>query len=160
MARSTLRSWSADSDQLRELNDDIWRAYRRAFGSGDAEAFVALHSEELIRAGGPAKTITAFGDYATMTRQWLAELADRGDGVDIEFRFTERIVSADMASERGVYQLTARRASGEQRVMYGRFHTFARRIDGRWRIVVDYDSDENATVTAADFVAAVAMDDG
>jgi hypothetical protein len=44
--------------------------------------------------------------------------------------------------------------------MYGRFHTFARKTDGRWRIAVDYDSDENATVTADDFAAAESMDDG
>ncbi|HEX5118154.1 MAG TPA: nuclear transport factor 2 family protein [Pseudonocardiaceae bacterium] len=155
--RSTLRSRSAESDLLRELNDDIWRAYRRAYHDGDAEAFLALHSPDLIRAGGPAKTISGFVDYGAITRQWLAELAERGDSVDIEFRFTERIVGADVASERGVYRLTARRTSGEQKVMYGQFHTFARKTDGRWRIAVDYDSDENAT--AEDFTAAKPMED-
>ena len=43
--------------------------------------------------------------------------------------------------------------------MHGRFHTFARQVDGRWQIAADYDSDENATVTAQDFAAAEAMDD-
>lgn len=58
-----------------------------------------------------------------------------------------------------MYRLTARRAIGERKVMYGRFHTFARKTNGRWRIAADYDSDENATVTAEDFIAAQAMDD-
>jgi hypothetical protein len=44
--------------------------------------------------------------------------------------------------------------------MYGRFHTFARKTSGRWRIAADYDGDENGTVTAEDFAAADPMDDG
>ncbi|HET7018871.1 MAG TPA: nuclear transport factor 2 family protein [Streptosporangiaceae bacterium] len=138
----------------------MWRAYRHAYNSGDAEAFIALHTPELIRAGGPAMTISGFRDFAAITRQWLTELAERGDTVEIEFRFTERIVDGDLASERGVYQLTARRVTGEMKVMYGRFHTFARKANGRWRIVADYDSDENGSVTAEDFDSAAAMDDG
>jgi ketosteroid isomerase-like protein len=65
----------------------------------------------------------------------------------------------DLASERGVYRLTARRADGDQRVFHGRFHTFARKVDGRWRIAVDYDSDEGGTVTPNAFDAAVEIDD-
>jgi uncharacterized protein (TIGR02246 family) len=160
MARFALRSRVADSDLLRELNTSIWRAFRDAYSAGDPEAFLALYGPELIRAGGPAKTITGFSQYATATRQWLAEVAERGDSVDIEFRFTERIVDRDLASERGVYRLTARRANGEQKVMYGRFHAFSRKAGGRWRIVADYDSDENATVAAEDFAQATGIDDG
>jgi ketosteroid isomerase-like protein len=119
-----------------------------------------LHTQELIRAGGPAKTISGFDEYAAITRQWLTDLTARGDTVDIEFRFTEWIVTDDLASERGVYRLTARRASGEQKAMFGRFHTFSRKTNGRWRIAVDYDGDESGTVSAEDFAAAEAMDDG
>jgi ketosteroid isomerase-like protein len=158
--RSTLRSRSASSDLLHELNIDIWRAYQDAFHSGDVEAFLALHTPQLIRAGGPAKSISGFGEYAANSRQWRTDLVERGDTVDIEFRFTERIVTADLASERGVYRLTARRASGEQKTMFGRFHTFSRKTSGRWRIAVDYDGDESGTVSAEDFAAADAMDDG
>lgn len=156
MASAQLRSRSP----LGGLNTDIWRAYRHAYRNGDAQSFLALHGPELIRAGGPAKTITGFPEYGTITRQWFAELTERGDSVDVEFRFTERIVDGALASERGIYRLTARRPGHEPKVTYGRFHTFARRTDGRWRIVADYDSDENATVTAHDFASAAAMDDG
>lgn len=154
----TLHDPAARDRLLRELNDHIWRAYRHAFRTGDADTFLALFAPDLIRAGGPAKTIEGFAEYDPVTRQWLAELALRGDSVDIEFRFTERIVRLDLASERGYYRLTAMRADGDRKVLYGRFHTFARRIEGRWRIVVDYDSDENASVTEADFAAADALD--
>jgi len=156
MARPQLRSRSL----LGELNTDIWRAYRHAYREGDASAFLAVHSPDLIRAGGPAQTITGFPEYGTLTRQWFADLTERGDSVDIEFRFTERIADGALASERGIYRLTAQRPDHEPKVMYGRFHTFARKTNGRWHIVADYDSDENATVTEADFLSAQTMDEG
>ena len=93
------------------MNTDIWRPYRRAYREGDAAAFLALHSPDLIRAGGPTKTIIGLPEYGTRTRQWFAELAERGDSVDIEFRFTERIADDALASERGIYRLTARATS-------------------------------------------------
>ena len=148
-----------DTDTLRALNTDIWHAYRMAYRTGDAAAFIALHTPDLIRAGGPAKVVRGFREFAAETGPWFAELAARGSSVDIDFRFTERIAAGDLASERGVYRLAARRADGDQRVFHGRFHTFARRIDGRWRIAVDYDSDEGGTVTPTAFESAAGIDD-
>ena len=147
----------ADNELLRELNNDIWHTFPRAYG--DADAFLALYSPDLIRAGGPTNKVQGYAEFAEITRQWFADLADRGSTVDIEFRFTERIADADLASERGVFRMTARRATGEEKVFHGRFHTFSRRIDGRWRIAVDYDSDENGTVTAETFELATPADD-
>jgi uncharacterized protein (TIGR02246 family) len=147
----------ADNELLRELNNDIWHAFPRVYG--DADAFLALYAPDLIRAGGPTSKVQGYAEFAEITRQWFADLADRGSTVDIEFRFTERIADADLASERGVFRMTARRATGEEKVFHGRFHTFSRRIDGRWRIAVDYDSDENGTVTADAFESATPADD-
>ena len=44
-------------------------------------------------------------------------------------------------------------------MFYGRFHTFARKEEGRWRIAVDYDSDEGGTIDDAAFAAGTEMDD-
>jgi hypothetical protein len=71
----------------------------------------------------------------------------------------ERIASAELASERGVYRITAAHADGEQQVFYGQFHTFARKAGGRWRIVADYDSTEGGAVTEKTFAAATAAED-
>ncbi len=118
----------ADNELLRELNNDIWHAFSRVHG--DADAFLALYAPDLIRAGGPTRNVLGFAEFAEITRQWLADLAERGSTVDIEFRFTERIAANGLASERGVFRMTARRATGEERVFYGRFHTFSRRTEG------------------------------
>ncbi|SDU87911.1 YybH family protein [Jiangella alkaliphila] len=129
---------------LDELDHDIWRAYRHAFGTGDAERFLALHDPELIRAGGPTKQVQSFAEYAATTRQWFADLSASGDRVTIDFRFTERLVNAGLASEQGVYGLTAIRATGETKTFHGHFHTFSRKSEGRWRILADYDTDDHS----------------
>ncbi|QUQ64757.1 GNAT family N-acetyltransferase [Kutzneria sp. CA-103260] len=141
---------------LAELNAQIWRPYRAAHAAGDTEAFLALHAPDLIRAGGPGQTVLDFPTYAAASRAWRADLTARGSSVAIEFRFTERITDGVLASERGVYRLTGTRADGDSAVFHGHFHTFTRKTDGRWRIVVDYD---NTDATPADFEAAADPDD-
>jgi ketosteroid isomerase-like protein len=149
----------ADGDLLRHLNRDIWHEFRRAYGACDARAFLAVHHPDLIRAGGPDKRVYGFDEYAAQTAQWFAGLVERGDRVEIDFRFVERIAADDLSSERGMYRITATRSDGDERIFFGRFHTFARHVDGRWQITVDYDSNEGGTVDEATFAAGTAIDD-
>ncbi|MEV6238910.1 DUF4440 domain-containing protein [Lentzea sp. NPDC051838] len=148
-----------DTDLLRQLNDDIWHPFRLAYAKLDAPAFLDLHAPELIRAGGQTKELLGFEDYSDQVAKWFAGLADRGSSVTISFRFVERIASDALASERGIFQIRSRRANGDERTFYGRFHTYARRTDGRWRICVDYDTDERSATLESEFLAAVDADD-
>ncbi|MFD4640367.1 YybH family protein [Lentzea sp. NPDC058436] len=148
-----------DTDLLRQLNDDVWHPFALAYSRLDAPAFLALHSPELIRAGGPAKQLIRFSEYADQIEKWFAELAGRGSSVSISFRFVERIAADDVASERGLFRLVSTRADGDGRTFYGRFHTYSRRTDGRWRVFVDHDTDERPAALEEDFVAAIDIDD-
>lgn len=127
---SALALESVDTDLLRQFNDDIWHPFRLACSKLDAAAFLDLHAPELIRAGGPAKQVLAFADYSDQIEKWFGELTDRGSSVTISFRFVERIASNDLASERGIFQIGSKRADGDERTFYGRFHTYAHRTDG------------------------------
>jgi len=149
----------ADAELLHALNRDIWDTFRDAYAAQDIDAFMALNAPELIRAGGPLKEVKSFDGYAAETAQWFADLTSRGDGIAIEFRFVERIASADLASERGIFQITATRPGAPDKIFYGKFHTFARNVAGRWRVVADYDSNEGGTVTEETFLAATPIDD-
>jgi uncharacterized protein (TIGR02246 family) len=148
-----------DGRLLAELNRDVWRPFQRAYADLDPAAFLALHSPDLIRAGGPARRVLGFDDYATETSQSLARLAQQGERVAIEFRFVERLADGDLASERGVFRISITPAAGERLTFYSRFHTLARRIENRWLIVADYDSDDGGTVNEDVFNAATELDD-
>ncbi|WP_346136942.1 hypothetical protein [Lentzea roselyniae] len=148
-----------DIDLLRWLNNDIWHPFRLAYSKLDVSAFLDLYAPELIRAGGPAKQVFGFADYSDQTEKWFAEFADRGSSVTISFRFVERIASKEVASERGIFQIVSKRADGDERTFYGRFHTYARRTHERWRICVDYDTDERTATLEEEFLVAVDVDD-
>jgi hypothetical protein len=42
--------------------------------------------------------VYGFERLAADTTEWFAEVSARGDGLDIEFRFTERIALGELAS--------------------------------------------------------------
>ena len=135
---------------LAELNLQVWEPFRAAYAAADTEGYLALHDEHLIRAGGPRRVVQSYRDVVAETRPWFDGARDRGVELSIEFRFVERLADGDGSSERGVFRIDA----GAD-VFYGRFHTFCRRVDGRWRIAVDYDIAEGADEEA--FAAATAM---
>ena len=149
----------SDNPLLDELNHDIWRPFRGTYRAGDVEGFLALYDPSLIRAGGPTKEVYGLDRFAADMAGWFTDVSERGDSLDIEFRFTERIAAGELASERGYYRITATLAGGGNRVLHGRFHTFARKVDGRWRIVADYDTDDGGEITAETFVAGAIIED-
>jgi ketosteroid isomerase-like protein len=144
---------------LRELNGDVWHPLRAAYAAHDADAFLALHLPDLIRASGTNHTVSGLASYATSVRSWFAGLAARRDAAEITFRFTERLVQDDVASERGVFRIVVQPIGADRLVLYGRFHTLTRRSGAGWRIAADYDTDERGSVGPADFDAARGVDD-
>ncbi|MEU7528757.1 hypothetical protein AB0A74_23705 [Saccharothrix sp. NPDC042600] len=143
------------TDLLTQINHDVWEPFRRAYAGLDARAFLAVHGPDLIRAGGPARQVRGHAEYTDDITEFFGRVAAAGDRLAIVLRFTERLASADAASERGVFRIDAVKA-GEPRTVFGHFHVFCRRTD-RWRIVVDYEP--AGTATEEEFAAAVAEDD-
>jgi ketosteroid isomerase-like protein len=147
------------ADLLREINRDIWRRFRDAYAALDAAGFLALCGPDFIRASAGEGAVFGLAGYAAQIEPFFAMVAERGDKIAIDFRFRERLVSPELASERGVFELTVLPADGEPRTRYGQFHTYARKVDGRWLFAADYDSSEGDTVTAAAYAAGTAVDD-
>ena len=141
-----------DMALLAELNEQVREPFRAAYAAADAEGYLALHDEGLIRAGGPRRVVQSYSDVVAETVPFFADARDRGTALSIEFRFLERLADGDLASERGIFRIGV----GTD-VSYGRFHTFCRRVDRRWRIVVDHDTAEGADEES--FAAATAATD-
>jgi len=144
------------SELLAALNDDLWSRFVATYAALDSDGFLDLYSPDLVRAGGPGREILGYSPYADGIRDWFANLRARGSTPRIEFRFSERIATEDLASERGAFRIVATNVDGDQRIFYGGFHTFARHIDGRWRFIVDYESTD---VDQSAFEAAYHADD-
>jgi ketosteroid isomerase-like protein len=145
------------ADLLEELNRDVWYPFVAAYRDLDPAAVTVLNTPDLIRAGGPALEVHGLAEHGRRMHGFLGGMAGRGDRLAIEFRFTERLAAADLASERGFFRITVDPAEGDQRIMYYYFHVFSRRADGRWRMAVDYDTVEGASAEL--FEAAAKIDD-
>jgi ketosteroid isomerase-like protein len=140
--------------QLQEQIDrELWWPIRRAYNARDIDSLLLLYSPDVIRAGGPNREILDFAGLAAAGSAWFGQLRDDGTALEIDFRFTERILDKDSASERGIFKITTTKLNEPGETIYGRFHVFLRRLD-RWMIVVDYDSHDREPVGSQDFGAA------
>jgi hypothetical protein len=129
----------ADPELLAALDREIWRPFVRAYAEHRPDDYIALHSKDLIRVSAVAKSIDPYDLWAERTRAMFRSLGERGRKLAIAFRFTERIATAQSASERGVFEFTVLAPGAEPRRFYGRFHVLSRREGGRWKILSDYD---------------------
>jgi ketosteroid isomerase-like protein len=143
------------TDTLRELNDDIWQPISDAYPSGDVERYLDVHAPDFTWVLAEQGIIEGLDEYRARIRQSFADLP-AGITVYLAFRFTERLANTRTASERGVARMSGDGPRGPLPVRYSWFHTIARRVDGRWRLVVDYDG---GIAEATDFEAAYPLDD-
>jgi hypothetical protein len=150
---------STSPEVLKELDRDIWLPFIKAYGEGNPDGYIALHSKSFVRPMGDIKRIDTYEQWSNGTRAMFKSFADRGSKTSIQFRFLERFANAESASERGIYEFTSINAKGETRKTYGKFHVISRKEDGKWKILVDYDSTEGRSIDEAAFKAAYAQDD-
>ncbi len=140
--------------QLREINLDIWKPFSEAYATNDAEKYIGLHALDFIRANGGTWAATKnLNEYAVGVRKNFARNIAQNRKVTIDFTFFERAAGAETASERGIYRVSSTEKDSLPQFFYGQFHVFHRKIGGKWKIAVDYDSDENGTITAEQFNA-------
>ena len=149
-----------NTDFLKEINKDIWLPFIEAYGTLNIEKYKNLQSEDFIRAEGNGKTLPSYKDYFENAGTWFSDMKKEGRKMEISFRFIERFSNGKTASERGIYELKSFDASGKEIWKdYGKFHVFMKKINGIWKIVVDYDSNENKTINEQAYLAAFSIDD-
>ncbi len=146
--------------RLAELNRDVWIPFAKAYATNDADGFLRLHTKDLIRVSAQGKSVKDLTAYAEGVRQGFEKRKTEGSKAEIAFRFLERIASEEAASERGIFRLTVTSGKGEVRRFHGKFHVFERKVDGVWRIAVDYDSNEGGTIGEKAFETADSMETG
>jgi len=138
---------------FKEINRDIWQPFMEAYRSKKPEQYIALHAPDFIRAsGGKSLHTSDLAQYAQSVRKSFLRF-EKELQVAISFSFFERTASKNTASERGIYRLTYIKADGTKEQYYGRFHVFLRKINGKWKIAVDYDTDDGEMIGETQFEA-------
>lgn len=138
-----------DPAVLAAIDDDVWRRFEASFAANDADTYLSLHTDDVVRVGIERGSVRAGTTFHDRTRARMSRAREEGRRFTITFRFTRRMHDADAtaAYEEGLYRVAAADAS---HVSYGRFTVLLRKVDGHWRIAMDADR----PATEADFEAA------
>jgi ketosteroid isomerase-like protein len=136
----------AQSSFEQEIDNQIWEPFQRAYAEADGELFVSLHAPDVRR-------VTPWG--LQIGAEYLEKSLKGMSKPDwptnkISFRFEHRLHRAELAYEVGYYQIIYDE-SGEE--AYGRFHVVLEKMDGKWKIIQDWDTNQvnGEKVNAQDF---------
>lgn len=135
-----------------EINDQVWKPFILSFNNRDTKGFMEVHSRDVVRSSIDSKRVLNWKEYHDQT---LESEGRKNQGKrQLELRFIERIASADLAVEVGIYKTSYIPETGAPRSFYGKFHAVLRKESGTWKILVDMDSSEQNSIGEEDFLAA------
>ncbi|TBN04367.1 nuclear transport factor 2 family protein [Hyunsoonleella flava] len=143
-------------ETLKSINLEVWSSFTKAYETLDFNLFASIHSDSLIRISGNSKHIKNKMEYIEGYKSWWK---DASLNQTISFRFLERIQNGEKASERGIYKLTQNAKTSDEKSYYGKFHVIHIKENGVWKILVDYDSNENDSINESSYQSAFAIDD-
>lgn len=147
---------SQNNPYVKDINEQVWAKFKKAFETYDHDLFASIHSKDLIRITGNNKRIKHYTDYmAGYKERWETTVREQ----TISFRFLERIADNLNGSERGIYQLTINPNTDMAENHYGKFHVVLGKENAQWKILVDYDSNEKNTINEISYKKAFAIDD-
>ena len=144
-------------EDLVEINQ-TWEKFCDAFKSLDASLVRQIHTNDLIRIS-DGRRIVSYENYMSNYELQFENLKQSNQTNHIELRFFERITNGEIASDRGIYQLTRNKGTDREKNYYGQFHVILKKINGEWQISMDYDSSKSNTIDKEDFDEAYAMKD-
>ena len=150
-------SQSEKNKNIIEINK-VWQLFYEAFAELDYTKMAKIHSKNLIRVSG-GKTIMNYEKYINNYKISFENSKKTNQTSAIELRFFERLNSNTNASERGIYRLTRNKGTTKEKHYYGKFHVIFTKENNEWKILVDYDSNENNTIGETQFFEAFEMYD-
>jgi len=146
---------SQSTDCIKNINAHIWSNFTISFETFDHELFESLHAEDFIRANGNSKSLKDKKAYIDgYLKRWESPKTKQ----TISFRFSERFCNGKTASERGIYKLTINPDKPTEKSFFGQFHVIIIKVKNQWKLLVDYDSDENNTINEDSYNSAFALD--
>lgn len=152
---STL-SFCQNDSILKSINEDVWIPFTKAFETKNIDLFKSIHHKDLIRVAANNEDIKSLDEYM---QGYQGNWAMTNRKQTIHFRFFERINNENKASERGIYKFTIDPGTESEVSYYGKFHCILIKNEGKWKLLLDYDSNENQTVNETIYQEAYVLED-
>lgn len=141
-----------------EINDQVWKPFMKTYETLDAEGFMDLHTEDVLRVNRDGEKIQIgqeYHDQITKSYTWMRENKVHHS---IQFSFVQRIANSTHAYEVGYYKGVSERPGKDPRTFYGKFHVTLKKIDGIWKIAVDSDTSYGQTIGEVEFLSGESME--
>ena len=133
----------AQSTPQQEINEQVWKRFVDAYGNQDAEAFMKIHSEKLVR-NPIGYEVARFEKYKEQNEQNFQRQKKEGIKIKIDFTFIYRTVTGGVAYEIGYYKVTSVKTNATD-YYYGMFNVILRKENGTWKLLSDADTGEDVT---------------
>ncbi len=147
----TLSAFAQTDDVQKAINKDVWKPFMISYAAFDTDAFMAVHTEDVIRINRDGKNIRIGEEYRKGQAQGNERNKKVGAQRSIEFSFLERFAREDIAFESGYYKVKSKRPEQEERTFYGHFHVVLKKVDGVWKLWMDSDTSHDGTLGEEDF---------
>ena len=144
---------------LKDINNDVHYKFCQSFDSLDYKLMESIHSKKLIRVPADRKRILNYEEYMEENKRSFEHAKENNNTLNIDLRLFERLNNDSVASERGIYKFTVNKSQEDEQVYYGKFHVILIKEDNTWKILMDYDSNENNTIGEEDFNKAYEIND-
>ena len=137
----------------KEINEQVWKPFIKSFEQNDISLFKSLHLPELIRV--QTNEILNYETYMKEYASMFEKMKQNNSHYTIALRFTRRVADSTRAFEEGYYK-TSFLQNGTERAGYGKFSVVLLKKEGRWKILLD--ADTNAGANEGVFLEAKAME--
>lgn len=139
-----------------EVNEQLWKQFKKALEQRDAKAFNNLHTDDVLRVNSGGIKIGS--EYTDGITESYKKPDNRKRTID--FRLEHRYYSGDTGYEVGYLRISTEESGKETRKNFGRFHVVLKKVDGQWKIAQDWDTNNinGVAVTEADFDKNPAID--
>ena len=134
-----------------EIDRSVWQVFQSAFEQLDGETLNSVYADDVLRVT-PEGLDTA-GRFKLANRSRFQGNRERGDRIELDFWFDSRHTSPTVSYDVGFYRVRTTSRPGEINDFYGQFHIVLRNLNGRWKIVQDWDTGSigGRPITAEDF---------
>lgn len=129
---------SQTSEEVKkEIDQQVWKPFIKAYATQDGTLFNSLHDDNVLRAspGG----ILLGKEYKDRNKKSFARGKKMGVSMIFEFKFINRQAKGNVAYEVGLYYGKLKTKNGIRK-WFGEFHVVLKKINGRWLIMQDRDT--------------------
>ncbi|MEQ9404696.1 MAG: nuclear transport factor 2 family protein [Cyclobacteriaceae bacterium] len=151
------QGYKPDKETENQVNEQVWKPFKKSWEERDAKAFNALHTDDVLRIS-KWSGIKVGSEY----KDQITENYKRKDDTKrtIDFWLEHRIYSKTIGYEVGYLKIVSQRPGEDPRYSYSRFHVVLRKENGVWKIAQDWDTNNvnGNEVTAEEYAKGIPLD--